>query len=57
MNRGLKPQMKYANKIACKYVIVLGDNEISSGTVNIKNMENGEQTEIKIDDIYDYIRG
>ncbi len=57
MQRGLKPQMKYANKIGCKYTAVFGDNEIESGTVKLKNMESGEQTEVAVDKIADFIKG
>ena len=49
--RTLKAQMKYANKINAKYCIVLGDDELSSGKANLKNMSKGGQTEIDIDDI------
>ncbi len=49
MNRGLKAQMKYANKIGAKYVVVLGDNEIESGFAKLKNMSSGEQFDISLD--------
>lgn len=51
MERGLKPQMKYANKIGAKHTLVLGDNEIELGVAKIKNMETGEQTEIELSQI------
>ena len=47
--RGLKAQMKYANKINAKKMIVLGDNEVNSGTATIKNMFTGEENLIYID--------
>lgn len=50
VGRGLKAQMKYANKIGAKYSIVLGDNEIENGKAVLKNMENGTQTEVCISD-------
>jgi histidyl-tRNA synthetase len=50
VERGLKPQMKYADKIGAKFVIVLGDNEIESGKAKLKNMATGEQTDISIGD-------
>ena len=50
MNRGIKPQMKYANKIGAAFVIVLGDNELESGTVKLKNMSSGEQVDVALDD-------
>lgn len=54
MGRGLKPQMKYANKIEAENTLVLGDNEIESGIFKIKNMSTGEQTEVEKDKIIDY---
>ncbi|MGN1114387.1 MAG: histidine--tRNA ligase [Oscillospiraceae bacterium] len=48
IGRGLKAQMKYANKIGAKYTVVLGDNEIESGSAKIKNMKSGEETPIQI---------
>ena len=57
MMRGLKPQMKYANKIACKYTIVLGDTEIDTQIVKIKDMQSGEISEIHIDKISEFIKG
>lgn len=54
MGRGLKPQMKYANKIEAENTLVLGDNEIESGIFKIKNMSIGEQTEVEKDKIIDY---
>lgn len=50
VGRGLKAQMKYANKIGASFVIVLGDNELESGKAMLKNMTTGEQTEISIGD-------
>ena len=46
--RGLKAQMKYADKIKAKYTIVLGDNEIESGKAELKNMKTGEKKKISI---------
>lgn len=50
VERGLKPQMKYADKIGAKFVIVLGDNEIESGEAKLKNMATGDQTDISLGD-------
>lgn len=48
VGRGLKAQMKYANKIGAKFSVVLGDNEIAENSANIKNMQSGEQTQISL---------
>ena len=49
MGRTFKAQMKYANKIAAKYLVVLGSNELEQGAGMLKNMQSGEQKEIRLD--------
>ncbi len=59
VGRSLKAQMKYANKIGARYTLILGDGEIECGKAQLRNMENGEQTEISLNDfsaIYETIR-
>lgn len=51
LNRNLKGQMKYANKLNARYSVVIGDNEIEKGIVTLKNMHSGEQKEINTIDI------
>lgn len=48
-SRSLKAQMKYANKLGAKYVIVLGDKEVEEKIATLKNMKDGEETEIALD--------
>ncbi len=55
MSRSLKAQMKYADKIGAKYVLMLGDNEIETGKAIIKEMATSEQTEISLDEIAAFI--
>jgi histidyl-tRNA synthetase len=50
MGRGLKAQMKYANKIGAAFTMVLGDNELSEGKAKLKEMESGEESELRLDD-------
>lgn len=52
--RGLRAQMKYADKLGCRYSVVLGDNEIQNGEAAVKNMETGEQTQVKLDKLRDF---
>ncbi|MCR5816539.1 MAG: histidine--tRNA ligase [Ruminococcus sp.] len=52
IGRSLKAQMKYADKIGAKFVIVLGDNEIEQGKINVKKMATGEQTAFDVDDSF-----
>ncbi len=57
MGRSLKAQMKYADKIGCKFTAVIGENEILSNKASVKNMKTGEQSEIPFDSVADYIKG
>ncbi len=51
MNRSVKAQMKYANKLNCRYAIIIGENELTTNTGRIKNMETGEETETSLDSL------
>ncbi len=57
MGRGLKAQMKYANKLGARYTLVLGDNEIERGAAALKNMETGEETDIRLDELVGFFYG
>lgn len=46
--RGLRAQMKYADKLGAKFTVVLGDNEVAEGIAKLKNMQTGEETEIAL---------
>ena len=50
MGRGLKAQMKYADKLGCTFVLVLGGNEVETKQAKLKNMKTGEETPIALDD-------
>ncbi len=51
--RGLKAQMKYADKIGALFSCVLGDNELSANKAAVKNMKTGETSEISLDGFSD----
>lgn len=48
MNRSLRAQMKYADKLQVKYTLVLGDEEIEKGTGFLKDMQTGEKLGINL---------
>lgn len=54
MNRSVKAQMKYANKIGAKHTVIIGADELTKNLANIKNMETGEQSQVSLDKIVDY---
>jgi histidyl-tRNA synthetase len=45
--------MKGADKSGARYVIVLGEAEISSGSVELKEMKSGTSTSVKIDSLFE----
>lgn len=53
VGRSVKAQMKYANKINSEFTVVIGDNELENGKVLLKCMQDGEQTEVSLDDFED----
>ncbi|MBQ9354482.1 MAG: histidine--tRNA ligase, partial [Clostridia bacterium] len=52
-SRGLKAQMKFADKIGAKFSMVLGDNELQNNKAVIKNMATGDTSETALDNISD----
>lgn len=46
MDRSLKAQFKYANKLGARYIIMVGGEEAERGNVKIRNLETREETEI-----------
>ncbi len=57
MDRSVKAQMKYANKIHARYTVIIGENEINENSANIKEMETGEQTKVALDEVALFIKG
>lgn len=55
LNRSLKSQFKYADKIGARFVLVIGDDEINENKISIKNMETGEQIKIWSNEVVEYL--
>ena len=51
LEKSVKAQMKYANKIGAKKTVIIGENELATQLIRVKDMENGESTEINIKEI------
>lgn len=56
MERSLKAQFKYADKLGAEYVAVIGETELENGTVNLKNMKSGTQETINAELLFEHIR-
>jgi histidyl-tRNA synthetase len=50
LNRSVKAQMREANKYNAKFVVFVGGDEFKNGELNVKNLSNGEQQLIRIED-------
>ena len=46
----MKKQMNYANKKSIPYVILLGEDEMNSGLLSVKNMKDGSQSNFNLAD-------
>ena len=47
-DKKLKAKLKYADKLQIPYVIIIGEDEINSGVVSVKNMATGEEKKANI---------
>lgn len=54
-DKKLKAKMKYADKLEIPYVIVVGEEEVESGIVKIKDMKTGEEKKATLNDILKYV--
>ena len=50
-DKGMKPKMKYANKLGIPYVAIIGGDEAAAGAVMLKNMNEGSQELVKLEDL------
>ncbi len=55
--KSLKSQMRRANKLKARYVLILGEEELNRGRAVLRNMEDKSQEEIPISDILNVIKG
>ena len=54
MERSIKAQFKYADKIGAKYVAVIGGNELENGVMNVKSMATGESESVAFEKACEY---
>jgi histidyl-tRNA synthetase len=57
MERSVKAQFKYADKLGAKYVAVIGGNELAQGIMNVKDMSNGTSESVAFDKALEYFTG
>lgn len=56
MERSLKAQFKYADKIGAEYVAVIGGNELETGVMNVKRMADSTSEHVPFEEAVDYFK-
>ncbi|NIM05581.1 MAG: histidine--tRNA ligase [Armatimonadetes bacterium] len=56
LDKALKAQMKEASRQCCRWVVIVGEDEIAAGTVTLRDMESGEQQNIKREKLIDTLK-
>ena len=51
LERNMKGQLKYADKKGYKYAVIIGDNELSQGKCQLKDLKNSTQEDIPLDEL------
>ncbi len=55
VDRKMKAQMKSADRLGAKFVIVIGESELEESAVNVKEMESGNQEKVAFHDLVNYL--
>ncbi len=56
LRRSLKAQLREANRLNAKYVVIAGENELQSGQFQLKNLRTGEQQALLLTEILQKIK-
>jgi len=54
--RGLKSQLREANKRQARYVVILGEDELARGVTAVRDMQTGEQVEVKLTELVTWLQ-
>ena len=57
LDRSLKAQLKSADRFQVKFVVIIGEEELSKGQVILRDMKTSAQTEISINNLEAYLEG
>ena len=55
MDRSLKAQMKSADKFKSRWVVIVGEEELKTGTVKVRRMDTGTEADVALDQIVEYL--
>jgi len=48
-DRGLRSQLREADKRGVRYTVILGGDELESGLATVRDMKSGDQTDVDLD--------
>ena len=52
----LGKRLKYVDKIGSRYAVIIGDSEVTNGTLAVKNMTTGENVQMSYEEFTKYLR-
>jgi len=55
--RGMKAQLKAADRLKARYAAILGEDELARGEIALKELATGEQRHVKLDELEAAVRG
>jgi len=50
-DRGLKALLKRADRIGARYAVIIGDNELTRGVAQVRELAHSRQSEVKLDEL------
>ena len=56
LDKSLKAQFKYSDKLNAKYTVVIGDDELANDSATLKNMNTSEQTTVKLSELVNELK-
>lgn len=56
LGRSLKGQMKHADRLGARFVIIIGEAELAAGTALVRDMAGGDQREIKLETVLGHLQ-
>jgi histidyl-tRNA synthetase len=56
LGKSMKAQMKAADRLQARQVVILGDDELAQGIANVKDMETGEQVSVPLAELVEKLQ-
>ena len=53
--RNFKSNFKYADKVKAKYIIIIGEEEVNSKVLTVKNNETKEEYKVELDKLIEFL--